>query len=258
MTTGGTSRRLDDPDPRVDDSAGRAGAGASGVVVPGSSDRAGWAHPGHRSMAASRAARRQPSSPAPPDPAAGDIGRPPIAVAWPLAMASSPAASSATRAARANADGPSQCSSTQPVDSSAVGEGRAAGHEPVERQGRLDAADLGLVERPAETGDRRSAVPGVDQDLGDQVVVLGGTRSPASIPVSTRTPGPAGMTQRRTRPGVGAKSRDGSSAAIRTSIACPVGSAARVGGGERTRPTAAARPPARTARGRCRAPTPAR
>ena len=54
-----------------------------------------------------------------------------------------------------------------------LGEGRAAGHEPVERQGRLDAADLGLVERPAEARDRRSAVPGVDHDLGDQVVVLG-------------------------------------------------------------------------------------
>ncbi len=35
-------------------------------------------------------------------------------------------------------------------------------------------------------------------------------------------PGPDGITHRPTRPGVGAKARDGSSAAMRTSIACPV------------------------------------
>ena len=52
-------------------------------------------------------------------------------------------------------------------------ERRVAGHEAVERQRRLDAADLGLVERPAQPVDRRVAVAGVDHDLGDQVVVLG-------------------------------------------------------------------------------------
>ena len=54
----------------------------------------------------------------------------------------------------------------------------------------------------------------------------GGTRSPRSVAVSTRTPGPLGMAQCRTDPGVGAKSRPGSSAEIRTSIACPTGAVA--------------------------------
>ena len=73
-----------------------------------------------------------------------------------------------------------------------------------------------------------SPVRGVDHQLGDQVVVVRRRPGlPTSTPVSTRTPGPAGIAQRRIRPGVGAKSRAGSSAAMRTSIAWPSGSAAR-------------------------------
>ena len=48
-----------------------------------------------------------------------------------------------------------------------------AGHAPVERQGRLQPADLGLIERPSQSGDGLVAIAGVDHDLGDQVVVLG-------------------------------------------------------------------------------------
>ena len=54
-----------------------------------------------------------------------------------------------------------------------------------------------------------------------------GIRSPASTAVSTRIPGPAGITQRVIRPGAGAKRRAGSSAEIRSSMAWLVGRAAR-------------------------------
>ena len=54
----------------------------------------------------------------------------------------------------------------------------------------------------------------------------GGITSPASTAVSTRTPGPAGITQRVIRPGAGANTRAGSSAEIRSSIAWLVGRAA--------------------------------
>ena len=47
------------------------------------------------------------------------------------------------------------------------------GDEPVERQGRLDAADLGLVERPPQAVDRGVAVVVDDHELGDQGVVVG-------------------------------------------------------------------------------------
>ena len=56
------------------------------------------------------------------------------------------------------------------------------------------------------------------------------------------------MTQRRTRPGVGAKSRDGSSAASRTSMAWPSGLGRPRPRRRAPRRTAAARRPARTAR----------
>ena len=77
---------------------------------------------------------------------------------------------------------------------------------------------------PGAAGRWRLAVAGVDQDLGDEVVVLG--RDPvAGLDRRCRPgrPGPAGITHRRTRPGVGVKSRAGSSAAMRTSIAWPAG-----------------------------------
>ena len=72
----------------------------------------------------------------------------------------------------------------------------------VERQGRLDAADLGLVERAPEPVDGRVAVAGVDHELGDQVVVLGRRPGPRPrSPCRRGRPGPAGITQRPTRPG---------------------------------------------------------
>ncbi len=44
----------------------------------------------------------------------------------------------------------------------------------MERQGRLDPGDLGLVQRPPKSVDGRRPVVRVDHDLRDQVVVLGG------------------------------------------------------------------------------------
>ncbi|SKZ40429.1 Uncharacterised protein [Mycobacteroides abscessus subsp. abscessus] len=48
-----------------------------------------------------------------------------------------------------------------------------------------------------------------------------GIVSPSLTPVSTRMPGPAGSSSREMRPGAGAKSRSGSSALRRASIAWP-------------------------------------
>ena len=73
-------------------------------------------------------------------------------------------------------------------------------------------------------------------------------------PVSTRTPGPAGMTQRSDPARAsGAKSRAGSSAASRTSMAWPT-ARRHARQRPRRRPTAARPRPAGTARGRCRCP----
>ena len=133
-------------------------------------------------------------------------------------------------------------------------EARVRGDEAVERQRRLDAGDLGLVEgarEPARSPPSRSAVD--DQQLGDQRVVVG--RDPVARPrppVSTRTPGPAGIAQRPIRPGAGAKSRAGSSAQMRTSIAWRSGRRGPLGGGEDVAPTAAGRRRSGAARGRCR------
>ena len=83
------------------------------------------------------------------------------------------AASRARSTAAARWPGPSQCSSTQPVDSRPGRERGIAGDGSVERQRRLDAADLGLVERPPQAGDRGRTVGRVDHELGDQRVVVG-------------------------------------------------------------------------------------
>ncbi len=69
--------------------------------------------------------------------------------------------------------------------------------------------------------------PAWTMSLATRLSYSAGIRSPASIAVSTRTPGPDGIRQRVTRPGAGAKSRPGSSADRRTSIAWLVGDAAR-------------------------------
>ena len=95
---------------------------------------------------------------------------------------------------------------------------------------------------------------GVDHDLGDQRVVVG--RRPGRRPRRRCRPGrpdPPASPSGRSGPGAGAKSRAGSSAERRTSIAWPVGSVAAAGGGQRPRRQ---RPPGRepgAARGRCRA-----
>ena len=49
-----------------------------------------------------------------------------------------------------------------------------------------------------------------------------GIVSPSPTPVSTRIPGPEGSSSSAMRPGEGAKSRSGSSALSRASIACPI------------------------------------
>ena len=160
------------------------------------------------------------------------------------------------RAARAS---PSQCSSTQPVDRSPRAERVAPRDEPVERQRRLDPADLRLVERAPQAVDRRIAVGRVDHQLGDEVVVVR-RHAVARLDRACRRgrPGRTASTQRPTRPGVGANARDGSSAAIRTSIAWLAGVAARSAGRD-DRPRSAARPPrCGTARARCRRPRRAR
>ena len=167
----------------------RAGGGATGVVPAGGAEtgtpvavrpsvrspglRPARAHDGQRSVAAARADRRQRPSPGDPSAPPKPVGRPSRAIACPLASASRPAASIATRAARANSAGPSHCSPTQPVERSPSRNGALPGHEPVERQRRLDPGDLGLVEGASKPRDRRGPVAGVDHDLGDEVVVLG-------------------------------------------------------------------------------------
>ena len=152
-----------------------------------------------------------------------------IGVATPASP--SVAAMPAARSARADRLAPHRLAVPVGVDPTrghvAVAERSAARDEPVEGQRGLDAADLRLVERPPQGVDRGVAVLAVDHDLRDEVVVVRRDESPAAIAVSTLTPGPDGITHRPTRPGVGANARDGSSAAIRTSIACPVGVAAR-------------------------------
>ena len=62
-----------------------------------------------------------------------------------------------------------------------------------------------------------------------------GMVSPSLTPVSTRMPGPAGSSSRSMRPGEGAKSRSGSSALSRASMACPDSA----GGGPSSLPPAA-------------------
>ena len=66
---------------------------------------------------------------------------------------------------------------------------------------------------------------------------------PDSIPVSTRTPGPAGQRSPVTVPGAGRKPRPGSSPLIRNSIACPRGCGSAV---KRNRSPAAIRNCSRT------------
>ena len=64
-----------------------------------------------------------------------------------------------------------------------------------------------------------------------------GMVSPSLTPVSTRMPGPAGRSSRAMRPGEGAKSRSGSSAFSRASMACP-----RSAGGVAVEPAAGGHP----------------
>ena len=150
------------------------------------------------------------------------------AAGWPCrrpSRAASPAGPDRTLdGERRRWSGPSQWSPTQSVDRSPARNAGVPGHPAMERQGGLDPGDLDLVERPGQ------AIEGGDpvrrrwtMTLAIRLSYSGGMRSPSTRPVSTRTPGPAGIRQRRTVPGVGAKSRDGSSAVRRTSIAWLVG-----------------------------------
>ena len=96
---------------------------------------------------------------------------------------------------------------------------RLAGDPGVERQGRLDAGDPDFPERPGEPIQGGVTVVGEDHDLGHQVVVVG--RDPVALD-ETGVHAHARArrhVQRRTVPGFGAKSRDGSSAVSRTSMA---------------------------------------
>ena len=52
-------------------------------------------------------------------------------------------------------------------------------HGSMEGQRRLDTPDLGLIQGPAQPVDGVVATPGVDHDLGDEVVVLGGHLIPS-------------------------------------------------------------------------------
>ena len=111
----------------------------------------------------------------------------------------------------------------------------------VERQRRLDAADLDLVEGPPQAGDRRVAVAGRGPSAWRSGSYSGGTRSPGSTPCRRGCPGRTGIVHGPIRPGVGANSTEGSSAAIGLD-GVPRG----------TRPLAAAAAPPRTAAARRR------
>jgi len=99
-------------------------------------------------------------------------------------------------------------------------------HRPVERQRRLDPP-ISVSSSARGVGRAPRGDPAHGRSACRSGVVLGATRSPASTAVSTRMPGPAGIAQRVMRPGDGAKTRAGSSAEIRTSIAWLVGRGAR-------------------------------
>jgi hypothetical protein len=88
--------------------------------------------------------------------------------------------------------------------------------------------------------------PGVDHDLGDEVVVVGRDAVAVHDAGVDPDPGPAGMTQRRIRPGRGEVARR-VLGRRRTSMAWPSGSAARSAAASAA-PRAVARPPAGTAR----------
>ncbi len=78
-----------------------------------------------------------------------------------------------------------------------------------------------------------STVRGDHEDLGQQRVVVAADAASPPPPRSRRArPGPAGSRQRPMRPGVGAKARAGSSALMRSSMACRSGSSHRRGGRE--------------------------
>ena len=205
-------------------------------------------HRGHRSIDV-RSARRR-SQPEASVAAAGEAvaapARETTVQARPPLRPGPPAPRSLARSA-----GPSQRSPTQSVEMSAARKDGVPGDPAMERQRGLDPGDLGLVEGAAQPVDGAGPVRGMDHDLGDEVVVLGRDPVPLDRPVSTRTPG-AGRhrSSDRTGPGVGAKSRHGSSAVRRTSIAWLAGSAARSAAAsaaaDRGRP-----PRGRTARARC-------
>ena len=69
-------------------------------------------------------------------------------------------------------------------------EGGAPGDEPMEWEGRLDTGDLGLVEGSPQAVDGGVPVSGMDEDLGDEVVVLGGNPVPGADPGIDPDPGP--------------------------------------------------------------------
>ena len=210
------------------------GLGRARVARPGLPCRAPFGHVGpwpattcHRSIAAARAAcRHRPS----PDARrrASAAGRLSIAVACPCAP---------TRRARRRASRPGRASElgqarpTTPLPSRSTT--RPAGTPRSARRNGETEESSGSPAISVSSSARRSRSmaasrsPAWTMILAIRLSYSAGTRSPSTIPVSTRTPGPAGITQRRTRPGVGMKSREGSSAAIRTSIAWLAGSAAR-------------------------------
>ena len=99
---------------------------------------------------------------------------------------------------------------------------------------RRDALDLELAQRAAARArsrgggcrPRRSPSRSASRSAAR-------SRVPSSTNVSTRTPGPSGGRKRSIRPGAGANPRAGSSALMRSSIACPRRGPARPPCGER-------------------------
>ena len=182
----------------------------------------------------------------------------PADVAEASSSAARPAARSARRTASRRAASPSQCASTQPVESSARRNASLRATARWNGSGRLDAADLRLVERTAQPVDGGVAVVGVDHQLGDQVVVVGGDTVPR-LDVRCR-PGhrdrrasPSGRRVRASarRRGTGPRRRSGPRS--RGSTGSPPAPPPR-----RPRGSAARRRRSGTARGRCRPPRPAR
>ena len=181
--------------------AASAGASTSPTTSPVSRSRTSDPlHRGHRSIDVRPARRR--ASPRRPGGPGVDPGRCRTGPPSRPSRAASPAAWTA-RSTRLRALGRPVPALPHPVGRDVAGrERRLAGHPGVERQRRLDARRPRPRRAPgrADPGPRPGRAAWT-MTLAMRLSYSGGIRSPSTRPVSTRTPGPAGIRQRRTVPG---------------------------------------------------------